>query len=238
MSGQAPFWIGSHSPFPPVELALREPNGLLAVGGDLTPARLLRAYQLGIFPWYSPGQPILWWSPDPRMLLRPPALKISRSLAKTLRKARFEISLDRAFESVILGCAAPRDSTQGTWITKAMQDAYIELHRLGYAHSVEAWQGNELVGGLYGVALGRVFYGESMFTRVADASKVAFVHLVRQLQRWAFPLIDCQVHTGHLERFGAYPVPRADFIREVQSLAQRPTLPGPWQLDADIAANW
>ena len=194
----APYWLNPANPaapFPPVELALREPDGLLAVGGGLEPERLLNAYRHGIFPWYSEGQPILWWSPDPRTLLFPWQLKVSRSLAKTLRQQRFQISLDTDFAGVIRGCAEPRRDEPGTWITAEIRQAYERLHQLGLAHSVETWRDGRLVGGLYGVALGRAFFGESMFSRVSDASKVAFVHLVRQLAAWDFALIDCQVHT-------------------------------------------
>ena len=237
MSGQAPYWLDRRNPdapFPPVELALRDPNGLLAVGGDLRPKRLLRAYAQGIFPWYSAGQPILWWSPDPRMVLRPTDLKISRSLRKILRKHMFRITLDTAFAEVIGACAEPRGDGQGTWITPEMQHAYLQLHNLGHAHSVEAWQDDLLVGGLYGVALGRMFFGESMFTRTNDASKVAFVHLVRQLARWEFPLIDCQVHTGHLQRFGAEPISRRAFSTAVTEASRYTAKSGRWQLDEGL----
>ncbi|MFA7386161.1 MAG: leucyl/phenylalanyl-tRNA--protein transferase [Thiohalobacteraceae bacterium] len=240
MSGRAPYWLDPddpQAPFPPVELALREPDGLLALGGDLAPERLLRAYRRGIFPWYSAGQPILWWSPDPRMVLRPSQLKISRSLGKTLRKKRFEITLDKAFDAVMAGCAEPRADSDGTWITPEMRRAYGQLHAAGYAHSVEAWHENQLVGGLYGVALGRVFFGESMFARVTDASKVAFAHLVRQLARRRFGLIDCQVHTGHLASLGAEPLARAIFVRELDRLADSNPAPLAWQLDADLGLD-
>lgn len=214
--GTAPYWIDPDSPdiyFPDVEHALVEPDGLLAVGGDLEPERLLYAYRNGIFPWYGPDQPILWWSPDPRLVLFPGQLHISRSLARTLRRRHFTVTLDTAFEQVISECAAPRPGQAGTWITPEMQAAYIRMHKLGHAHSVECWQQGRLVGGLYGLAMGRVFFGESMFTRVADASKVGFVTLVRQLQRRDYRLIDCQVHTGHLESLGATMLPRREFTR-------------------------
>ncbi len=198
-------------PFPPPAEALEEPNGLLAVGGDLSPKRLLQAYRLGIFPWYNPGEPILWWSPDPRLVLFPERLKVSRSLRKVLRRGEFQVSFDRAFEAVIDGCAAPRPYETETWITPEMRAAYVTLHRLGHAHSVECWYRGELAGGLYGVAIGQVFYGESMFYRRSDASKVAFVTLVEHLRRWRYRLIDCQVHTRHLQRFGAEEIPRARF---------------------------
>ncbi len=231
--GTAPYWIDPDSPdiyFPDVELALVEPDGLLAVGGDLEPERLLYAYRNGIFPWYGPDQPILWWSPDPRLVLFPGQLHISRSLARTLRRRHFTVTLDTAFEQVIRECAAPRAGQAGTWITPEMQAAYIRMHKLGHAHSVECWQQGRLVGGLYGLAMGRVFFGESMFTRVADASKVGFVTLVRQLQRRDYRLIDCQVHTGHLESLGATMLPRSEFTR----LLEKETWQSdntPWVLD-------
>ena len=238
MNGVAPFWLDAwppDAPFPPVELALREPDGLLAVGGDLSPQRLLRAYRQGIFPWYNAGQPILWWSPDPRLVLFPGALEISRSLRKTLRRGTFQITLDTDFEAVITACAAPRVDAQGTWITPDVAAAYTRLHALGHAHSVEVWRQGRLVGGLYGVALGRVFFGESMFTRASDASKVGFVHLVRQLQRWGFELIDCQVYTGHLARLGATLVSRTAFNAQLDTLTAAAGHTGSWVLDPDLA---
>lgn len=237
MTGRAPYWLDPHDPtaaFPPVELALRDPDGLLALGGDLSPERLLNAYRHGIFPWYSEGQPILWWSPDPRMVLRPDALNISRSLRKTLRKDALRITLDRDFAGVMAACAEPRADGLGTWITEDMTRAYQRLHELGYAHSVEAWQDDRLVGGLYGVALGKVFFGESMFTRVTDASKIAFAHLVRQLDHWGFTLIDCQVYTGHLASLGATPLPRTEFTAVLRQATIPPDRRGVWHLDADI----
>jgi leucyl/phenylalanyl-tRNA--protein transferase len=221
--------------FPPVETA--SPEGLLAVGGDLRPERLLAAYRRGIFPWYSEGQPILWWSPDPRTALLPEDLKIARSLRKVLRAGKFRITLDGCFRDVMLACAEPRPQHPGggTWITPAMVEAYARLHELGYAHSVEAWQDDALVGGLYGVALGGAFFGESMFTRASDASKVAFVHLVHQLRRWGFTLIDCQQYTEHLARFGAQEIPRAEFLRRLDEALARAGRPGRWAFDADIA---
>jgi leucyl/phenylalanyl-tRNA--protein transferase len=219
--------------FPSPELA--EPNGLLGVGGDLDPQRLLAAYRQGIFPWYSQGQPILWWSPDPRMVLRTSSLKVQRSLVKRVRQRPYEITLDRAFADVIARCAtAPREGQAGTWITEAMQRAYVRLHELGHAHSVEAWLDGALVGGLYGIAVGRCFAGESMFAAAPDASKIAFVHLVRQLERWGFPLVDCQLHTPHLERFGASEVPRAQFLDELRALVVQPSRLGPWTFDEDL----
>lgn len=220
--------------FPPPELASRE--GLLAVGGDLRPERLLEAYRRGIFPWYNEGQPILWWSPDPRAVLAPGAIKISRSLRKTLRSARFRLTCDAAFERVIDACAAPRRPPleTGTWITPEMRAAYLELHRRGCAHSVEVWRGPDLAGGLYGVALGAGFFGESMFSRARDASKVALVWLARQLERWNYTMIDCQLPSAHLERLGARPVPRAAFLAQLGHALARPGQPPPWRFDPDL----
>jgi leucyl/phenylalanyl-tRNA--protein transferase len=210
------------APFPPVDRSEREPNGLLAIGGDLSPARLLNAYRSGIFPWYSEDQPILWWSPDPRMVLFPDRLKVSRSLAKTLRNGGFEVSFDQVFGQVIDGCAGPRKDEQGTWITEEMQHAYIELHRLGHAHSVEIWRRGELAGGLYGVALGRVFFGESMFSRERDASKVALVHLSGRLRDRGYRLIDCQVYSSHLISLGAETIDRREFCRYLERWCSEP----------------
>jgi leucyl/phenylalanyl-tRNA--protein transferase len=225
-----PIWLTGDQEFPPLERALRRPNGLLAAGGDLSPQRLLRAYRRGIFPWYSPGDPILWWSPDPRTVLFPAELHIGRTLRKTLRKRAFEVRADTAFATVIERCGEPRPGQSGTWITDEMKHAYIGLHALGLAHSVESWREGELVGGLYGVALGRMFFGESMFSRASDASKVAFVHLVRQLVAWEFALIDCQMRTELLASFGARPIPRPEFTRRVAELVNYPDRRGPWSL--------
>ncbi len=227
----APYWLEPDTPvdrFPDVSLALREPDGLLAVGGDLAPERILAAYRQGIFPWYSEGQPILWWSPDPRAVLFPERLKISRSLRKVLRKGRFRVTADEAFDRVVAGCAAPRKGEEGTWITPEMAAAYRRLHGMGAAHSVECWEGDELVGGLYGVAIGRVFFGESMFSRRSDASKVAFVHLVGMLQRWNYELIDCQVATRHLASLGAITIPRRQFIRMLARLCEQTPAEESW----------
>ena len=223
-------WLDEGDDFPPLAKALRRPNGLLAAGGDLSPQRLLRAYRLGIFPWYSDGEPILWWSPDPRMVLFPGDLNIGRSLRKTLRKNLYRVTADRAFARVVEACSEPRRDQAGTWITREMKQAYRRLHELGVAHSVESWREDELVGGLYGVAQGRVFFGESMFTRAADASKVAFVHLVRQLAAWGFGLIDCQMRTELLASFGAREIPRREFARRVAELVNYPDIPAPWVL--------
>ncbi|MDZ7754446.1 MAG: leucyl/phenylalanyl-tRNA--protein transferase [Gammaproteobacteria bacterium] len=213
-----PYWIPRGAPpetFPDAELALREPNGLLAAGGDLSPQRLVAAYRRGIFPWYGDDQPILWWTPDPRTVLLPGTLRISRSLRKTLNRGIFEVTLDTAFEQVIAACAAPRGDDDGTWITREMFYAYNRLHRLGWAHSVECRQYGQLVGGLYGVGIGRVFFGESMFSRVSDASKVALVHLCRM----NYELIDCQIESDHLFRLGAQTMPRAQFLRQLNMFA-------------------
>ena len=211
-----------------------EPTGLLAVGGDLGAERLLLAYSMGIFPWYEDGLPILWHSPDPRMILLPGDLRVSRSLRKTLRDQSFEIRLDGDFEAVIRACArTPRDGQDGTWITDEMIEAYLQLFELGYAHCAEAWSGGELVGGLYGVSLGGCFFGESMFATRADASKLAFATLVAQLGRWEFDLIDCQIHTDHLARFGATEWPRHHFLTVLGKSLAKKTRRGRWQFDGD-----
>ncbi len=207
-------------------------DGLLAVGGDLRPERLLLAYRSGIFPWYSEGQPILWHSPDPRMVLAAANLEVPRSLRKTIRKQAYRLSLDTAFAKVVAACASvERPGQSGTWITPDMQAAYRELHRRGVAHSVEAWHEDRLVGGLYGVSLGAAFFGESMFTLAPDASKVAFVRLVEQLQRWGIGLVDCQVYTDHLARFGAVEWPRKRYLTALKKALARPTRPGPWRFE-------
>ena len=220
------------TPFPPVARALAEPNGLLAVGGDLSPSRLLEAYRHGIFPWFSPGEPILWWSPDPRMVLVPHDFRVSHSLRKTLCRGAYELRVDSAFEQVMRACAAPREGANGTWIVEQMVAAYCALHRLGYAHSVEVWMEGELAGGLYGVALGRMFYGESMFSRRTDASKIALAHLSRQLAAWDFALIDCQMYTPHLASLGAHTMPRATFVATVAQAVAAPDRPSPWHFSA------
>lgn len=228
------FRLGSEVAFPHPERS--EPSGLLAIGGDLAPERLLLAYSLGIFPWYSDDQPILWHSPDPRAVLRPEELHVSRSLAKTLRRGRYEVRLDTAFDQVIRSCAeVDRPDGGGTWITDEMRDAYSELHRMGFAHSFESYEDGALVGGFYGVSLGRAFFGESMFALRPDASKVAFVVGVRQLARWHFAMVDCQVHTTHMERFGARLWPRRRFLEELARCAEAPTRRGAWRLDPETA---
>jgi len=214
--------------FPDVSEALTEPDGLLAIGGDLGVKRLVAAYRHGIFPWYGHGDPILWWSPDPRTVLVPDEIRISRSLRKTLRKRLFGVTMDRDFPAVINACALPREPDGGTWLVPEMISAYRALHVRGIAHSVEVWQDGALAGGLYGVAIGGAFFGESMFTRVDNASKVALVHLCQRLSQWGFGLIDCQVLTGHLVRMGACQIPRASFIRRVEQLRDRALPTGSW----------
>ena len=228
-------WLRPAEPFPPVETALAEPNGLLAAGDELSAERLLEAYQQGIFPWFNADQPVLWWSPDPRMVLLPAELRVARSLAKVLRNRVYEVRADSAFRTVMQACAEPRNHQNGTWISPAMIEAYHALHRRGIAHSIETWIDGELAGGLYGVAIGRMYYGESMFTRVTDASKIALVHLVRQLERWGFGMIDCQMHTAHLGRMGGREIPRAAFVRKLGELVNYPPISGTWVLDHDLA---
>ena len=223
-------WLGAGHGFPPVEKALKEPNGLLAAGGDLSPARLLDAYRHGIFPWYSGDEPLLWWSPDPRMVLYCEELKVPRSLGKNLRNRGFEVTVDTAFQKVLKQCAGPRKGSPGTWLGKEMQAAYLVLHQDGHAHSVETWLEGDLVGGLYGVAIGRMFYGESMFSRVTDASKVALVHLVFHLVAKGFPLIDCQVRTPLLASLGGREIPRRAFLRQVAGLVNYAEPTGKWSL--------
>ncbi len=206
-------WLERHTPFPPVEQALRRANGLLCAGGDLSPERLIDAYRHGIFPWFSAGEPILWWSPDPRMVLLPSEVKISRSLAKTLRHGHYAVRLDTAFAEVIHACVQPRNEDSGTWITPEMQAAYCRMHELGYAHSVETWIDGKLCGGLYGMAIGRAFYGESMFSRATDASKIALAHLARLLECKGYAVIDCQMSTPHLASLGAREISRRQFVQ-------------------------
>jgi len=225
-------WLTGNAPFPPLGRALRSPNGLLAAGGELSAPRLLEAYRHGIFPWFNPGEPILWWSPDPRMVLVPGEFKISRSLAKVLRNAAYEVRCDTAFEQVMRGCAAPRGH-HGTWIHEDMIAAYGALHELGYAHSVEVWIDNHLAGGLYGVSIGRMFYGESMFSHASNASKIALAHLARQLERWQFKMIDCQMNTPHLASLGAHEIPRSEFITRLQELINCAPVTR-WQFDTDL----
>ncbi len=242
--------IHGDMPFPPVSNALSSPNGLLAVGGDLSVSRLLDAYRQGIFPWFSSDDPILWWSPDPRMVLFPDEFKLSKSLGKVLRNGNFEVRCDTVFETVMRACATPRPDQNGTWIQEDMISAYVELHRLGYAHSIETWQGDQLVGGLYGVSIGRMFYGESMFSRTSNASKVALAHLAKQLQRWGTgahpdatgepnsarrPMIDCQMNTPHLASLGAREIRRTEFVTRLQDLVNCAPI-ARWQFDSDLYA--
>lgn len=254
-------WLNENTPFPPVDSALRTPNGLLAAGGDLSAPRLLDAYRHGVFPWFNPGDPVLWWSPDPRMVLFPGEFKISRSLTRVLRKGSYEVRCDTAFEQVMRGCAAPRASHKsvghhGTWIQEDMIASYCALHAMGYAHSVEVWMPKqsfrlqiegetrrqsslaempemELAGGLYGVSIGRMFYGESMFSNVSNASKIALAHLARQLERWRFGMIDCQMNTSHLASLGAREIPRSEFIVRLQELVHYAPVTD-WQFDTDL----
>jgi len=229
-------WLDPEDDFPPVHRALKDPNGLLCAGADLGPPRLMAAYRRGIFPWYSGREPILWWSPDPRMVLFCEELRISRSLAKNIRNKGYEVRVDTAFDDVLLGCAAPRRASRGstsggeagTWLGAEMRAAYTGLHRAGHAHSFECWQADRLVGGLYGVALGRMFYGESMFSRATDASKVALVALVEELRRRAFPLIDCQVRTPLLALLGGREIPRREFLRRLRALVNYAEPGGQW----------
>ena len=221
-------WLERGDPFPPVEAALKDPNGLLCAGADLSADRLLAAYRRGIFPWYSGDEPILWWSPDPRMVLFCDELKVSRSLAKNLRNKGFEIRIDSAFSEVIKACAEPRKGEPGTWIGKEMQAAYVALHRAGHAHSFETWHAGKLVGGLYGVAIGRAFYGESMFSRATDASKVALVALVETLRERGYPMIDCQQRTPLLASLGAREIPRRQFLRRLAALVNYAEPPENW----------
>lgn len=226
-------WLNIATPFPPLERAMRAPNGLLAAGAELSPQRILTAYRSGIFPWFNAGEPILWWSPDPRMILIPGEFKLSRSLAKSLRNTAYEARFDSAFEQVMRACAAPRNGQSGTWIHEDMIAAYSTLHAMGYAHSAEIWQGGELIGGLYGIAIGRMFYGESMFSAVSNGSKIALAHLTRQLDRWQFGMIDCQMNTPHLASLGAREIPRGEFITKLQELVNCAPIPH-WQFDADL----
>ena len=222
-------WIESALDFPAVNTALAEPNGLLCVGADLAPQTIIAAYSRGIFPWFSDNQPILWWSPDPRMVLFPAEFKVSKSLAKSVNRKLFEIRFDSAFAEVISACSEPRQQDGGTWIVPEMQVAYAQLHTLGVAHSIESWRDGKLVGGLYGLALGRMFFGESMFARETDASKVALVALVDKLKRDGFELIDCQQETGHLASFGARPIARDNFVQRLKELINSNQINSAWR---------
>lgn len=218
------------APFPPVSRAMRDPDGLLAAGGDLHPTRLLAAYRQGIFPWYSEGQPILWWSPDPRNVFRTDAILLSSKFRRQLRRSNWTVTADRCFDEVVLACAdAPRPGQDGTWITEDMRDAYGQLHRLGHAHSVEVFDGEDLVGGIYGVAIGQMFFGESMFSAVSGGSKVALAGLARLLHGWGWPLIDAQVENDHTRLMGSELMPRKAFLAIVHAQTARPDPPGPWR---------
>lgn len=230
-------WIDEQYPdFPDPETACEEPDGLLAAGGDLSPQRLITAYALGIFPWYSDGQPILWWSPNPRCVIRPKDVHISRSLKKHIRREPVRLSFNENFEEVIYQCAR-YGSEEGSWITDEMREAYCQLHEQKLAHSVEVWQGESLVGGLYGIAIGRCFFGESMFSHATNASKVAFAALCRQLWRWQYELIDCQIENPHLRSLGATTIPRTEFLSILEQNRQHSCLEHPWRFDEDILSS-
>lgn len=232
---QLPWLEDTGGVFPPASEAFDEPNGLLCAGGQLGPEILLSAYRQGIFPWFDDDQPILWWSPDPRMVIEIESFEASRSVRKLIRRGEFNFSLDAAFERVIAGCAAPRSDDAGTWITHEMQSAYLRLHHLGFAHSVEVWQESTLVGGLYGVAIGSQFFGESMFSKASNASKAALAILVEQLRRWGFALIDCQVANPHLESLGAIQIQRSDFLARIAVSCAQHRQQTRWTLDEDLA---
>ncbi len=223
-------WLTPECSFPPIEEALDEPNGLLAAGADLSPERLLSAYKQGIFPWFADDEPILWWSPHPRCVMRPDAIHISKSLRKQIRRGGFSVSFDGDFAAVIKACAEPRPGQPETWITEDIQQAYIRLHRLGHAHSVEVREGGQLVGGLYGIAIGKLFFGESMFSRSTDASKIAYVFFAKQLQKWGYALIDCQVYNDHLASLGAEVIPRTEFQHYLDRYLDTPCTHS-WQFD-------
>lgn len=233
MSGHVTLLQPDDTEFPDPEQALSDPNGLLAIGGQLTSEWLLRAYHQGIFPWFDrdDSEP-LWWTPDPRAVLFPDEFRISRSLAKRLRRKDYRVTLDTQFAAVIDGCAQPRRASPGTWITDQMKHAYIRLHSLGYAHSVEAWQDDLLVGGLYGISLGKMFFGESMFSKLPDASKVAFATLIQQLRTWQFELIDCQILNAHLASLGAREIPRHQFLARLYQNNTLATRVGKWQFES------
>jgi leucyl/phenylalanyl-tRNA--protein transferase len=230
-------WLDPDDPLPPMSSALRRPNGLLAAGGGLGLPRLIDAYMRGCFPWFNEGEPVLWWSPDPRMVLFPQELHVSRSLARRVRQGGFEIRADTAFTEVMAGCAESRPGQPGTWISPAILESYAALHEEGVAHSVETWVDETLVGGLYGLAIGRAFFGESMFAGATDASKLALVHAVVQLRRWGFGVIDCQMKTEHLATFGAREIPRSAFLKRLAGLVSLPGPGVPWRLDDDLASE-
>jgi leucyl/phenylalanyl-tRNA--protein transferase len=225
--------LGPNDPLPPPDSARRHPNGLLAAGGGLSVPRLIDAYSRGAFPWFSDGDPVLWWCPDPRLILPTDAVHVSRSLARRLARGDYRVTLDAAFGTVMRACAEPREDDEGTWISADMIAGYEALHAAGHAHSLEVWQEESLIGGIYGVAIGRAFFGESMFSRAADGSKIAIVWLAAQLARWGVPFIDCQVRSDHLVRMGAVEVSRSDFLSRVRPLAAA-LGPPRWQLDDDL----
>ena len=224
------------TPLPDPETALAEPNGLLAIGGSLSPGRLEAAYRAGVFPWFSPGEPILWWSPDPRAIISPSGFHISRSLRRALRRDDYRVSLDTAFDAVVAACAEPRADQLGTWITTDMQAAYSRLHVAGLAHSIEVWRRGALIGGLYGVSLGAAFFGESMFSRAPNGSKIAMAWLMRQIHAWGFHFLDCQMPTAHLLRMGAEQIPRKRFLLALAASQRQPTRTSPWQLEISRGA--
>ncbi len=226
------------APFPPTSSALKAPNGLLAWGGDLHPDRLLTAYRAGIFPWYAEGQPIMWWSPAPRCVIFPQKVYLSRRTSRRYNSGRYRLTADRAFGKVVTGCAEPRDHVGGTWITGEMIKSFDHLHRLGYGHSLEVWQDGELAGGIYGLAIGSMFFGESMFSRKTDASKIALVALCRQLAAWGFGMLDCQVGNPHLFRLGAQEVSRHEFENALALLTDDPGKPGSWADLVDFESHW
>lgn len=230
-------WLDPRDPdqnFPPSHLAMRDPNGLLAIGGDLSVARMLRAYSQGIFPWYNPDEPILWWCPDPRAVLRPDQLKVSRSLSKSIARKDYAVTLDRVFPDVLNACAGARAKSRGTWLGPDMQHAYCELHEQGHSHSVEVWRDGELIGGLYGVSVGRVFFGESMFSHANDASKIALYYLCEQLKQWSYELIDCQISSAHLTTLGAAEISRRSFLELLAPAVRLQGQDGRWQFDLDV----
>jgi len=230
--------LGPTDPFPPIERAMDEPNGLLAAGGGLSRQRLLDAYSRGIFPWFSEGDPVLWWCPDPRMVLPTDAVHVSQSLKRRLRRADYNVTFDCAFEEVLHACAAPRRHEHGTWLVPSMRRAYQHLYEQGTAHSLEVWMEGELAGGLYGVALGRMFFGESMFSHRTDGSKIALVVLAAQLSKWGFPMIDCQMQTTHLATMGAREIPRRTFVANLTELVAKPPVEDPWAVDDEVMARF
>lgn len=233
-------WLDPRNPhqhFPPVHLAMRDPNGLLAIGGDLSMPRLLRAYSQGIFPWFNPDEPILWWCPDPRAVLEPSDLHVSHSLRKQVKKQQYAVTMDAAFMDVLDSCSATRTKSRGTWLGPDMKRAYFNLHLNGHCHSVEVWRDAKLIGGLYGVALGRAFFGESMFSRADDGSKLAFYYLCEQLKAWRFELIDCQISSAHLISLGAKEMAREAFLRRLRQAVAQPGNPGPWRFDIPVPSS-